>query len=321
MSDPNYNTATIQAIILQVESESAVPMLLILRFEVHFIWERKLNIVTILFLLNRWLIFIWAFANLALVPNLYTLSLHGNEPTRHHSTHPSLHGLGRFYVDPVCDVVQKLLQNAFTSLKDLETERDARSTIIICVCSITSDVIVIAVTWLKTYNISRAAIRSNIRSPLSTLLLRDGTIWFLVLLCFNVLQIVGWTTNSFVYAADFLIMPSTTDAETLKSAGAGMAAVAMIVASLPRKPPTYQTPSQCRAHDHQGRENLRHPLSRHLLLEASMSGVESDAFSALLNAKGCDSRQQARKGSKKAPSQINIFLMPGRNTMHVFEVM
>jgi len=37
--------------------------------------------------------------------------------------------------------------------------------------------------------------------------------------------------------------------------------------------------------------------------------VASDASAALLSAKACDSRQQARKGSKSAPSKIDIFLM------------
>ncbi|EMD34572.1 hypothetical protein CERSUDRAFT_97167 [Gelatoporia subvermispora B] len=54
---------------------------------------------------------------------------------------------------------------------------------------------------IPTYALKREADRVGIATPLATMMLRDGTIYFLALLALNIIQIVGWTTNSFIYAA------------------------------------------------------------------------------------------------------------------------
>jgi len=68
---------------------------------------------------------------------------------------------------------------------------------------IVADTIVLVVTWIKTWNTHRKALKNNIRTPVATMLLRDGTVYFLGLLSLNILNIVGTSTNVFAYATDF----------------------------------------------------------------------------------------------------------------------
>ncbi|KAI0769501.1 hypothetical protein BC629DRAFT_1442193 [Irpex lacteus] len=53
------------------------------------------------------------------------------------------------------------------------------------------DTLVLAVTWTKSGQAYREARQLNIRAPLATILFRDGTIYFLILLMVNVLQMVA----------------------------------------------------------------------------------------------------------------------------------
>ncbi|OBZ72798.1 hypothetical protein A0H81_07334 [Grifola frondosa] len=57
-------------------------------------------------------------------------------------------------------------------------------------CLIASDALVLAVTWSKTYQLRKAAQQAQVKASLLTLLLRDGTIYFVVLLILNALHIV-----------------------------------------------------------------------------------------------------------------------------------
>ncbi|GBE84072.1 hypothetical protein SCP_0600500 [Sparassis crispa] len=50
---------------------------------------------------------------------------------------------------------------------------------------IVADVIVLMVTWMKTYEIKRYANSAHVEAPLATLLLRDGTLYFMLLLMLN----------------------------------------------------------------------------------------------------------------------------------------
>ncbi|KAL6299459.1 hypothetical protein BKA93DRAFT_753393 [Sparassis latifolia] len=50
---------------------------------------------------------------------------------------------------------------------------------------IVADVIVLMVTWMKTYEIKRYANSAHVEAPLATLLLRDGTLYFTLLLVLN----------------------------------------------------------------------------------------------------------------------------------------
>ncbi|KAH9846947.1 hypothetical protein C2E23DRAFT_890400 [Lenzites betulinus] len=56
-------------------------------------------------------------------------------------------------------------------------------------CVIVTDVLVLVITWWRTYGTRKAAAEANIKVSLSTLILRDGTTYFLVLLAMNTLHI------------------------------------------------------------------------------------------------------------------------------------
>ncbi|KAI0917022.1 hypothetical protein AcW2_007265 [Taiwanofungus camphoratus] len=62
------------------------------------------------------------------------------------------------------------------------------------------------VTWRSTYRIKMNAYRANIRAPLVTLLLRDGTLYFIVLLILNIVQMTVRSVR-FEYSS-FLIAPA-----------------------------------------------------------------------------------------------------------------
>ncbi|KAJ3556423.1 hypothetical protein NM688_g2035 [Phlebia brevispora] len=55
---------------------------------------------------------------------------------------------------------------------------------------IAADAIVLLVTWVKTWHTYKTASRVDVHVPLSYLILRDGTIYFMILLALNVLQIL-----------------------------------------------------------------------------------------------------------------------------------
>ncbi|RPD57834.1 hypothetical protein L226DRAFT_540198 [Lentinus tigrinus ALCF2SS1-7] len=57
--------------------------------------------------------------------------------------------------------------------------------------NIAADAILIALTWWKTFGINKASTRLGVRTPLATLLLRDGTAYFLILLAIQIITIVS----------------------------------------------------------------------------------------------------------------------------------
>ncbi|KAL1939182.1 hypothetical protein VTO73DRAFT_10223 [Trametes versicolor] len=63
--------------------------------------------------------------------------------------------------------------------------------------AILGDAIVIGVTWFKTFRGWRAAVDANMRVSLSEMILRDGSIYFLVFLCLNVLHVVMALATTF----------------------------------------------------------------------------------------------------------------------------
>ncbi|TFY56786.1 hypothetical protein EVJ58_g7427 [Rhodofomes roseus] len=65
------------------------------------------------------------------------------------------------------------------------------------VATAAADVIVLVVTWRNTYNIQKEASVVNLRTPTITLLLRDGTIYFTLLLILNVLHLALEITDVF----------------------------------------------------------------------------------------------------------------------------
>jgi len=72
-------------------------------------------------------------------------------------------------------------------------------------CLMASDILILIVTWFKTFTIKRDAHRHGIRTPLATLLLHDGTTYFMVLLCLSILDIIGQIKNAFIYSSAFIL--------------------------------------------------------------------------------------------------------------------
>ncbi|EKM57574.1 uncharacterized protein PHACADRAFT_206470 [Phanerochaete carnosa HHB-10118-sp] len=73
---------------------------------------------------------------------------------------------------------------------------------------IVADLLVLVLTWMKTYRQYREARALNIKSPLTTYFIHDGTIYFIVLLILNISQIVSFFFTSIGILAPFTsIMP------------------------------------------------------------------------------------------------------------------
>ncbi|KAI0769493.1 hypothetical protein BC629DRAFT_783963 [Irpex lacteus] len=61
----------------------------------------------------------------------------------------------------------------------LLTLTDNQMLMFVSIPDILGDVLVLVVTWSSTARVYRTAQRSGVKAPLATLLLRDGTLWFL----------------------------------------------------------------------------------------------------------------------------------------------
>ncbi|OCH92598.1 hypothetical protein OBBRIDRAFT_421936 [Obba rivulosa] len=189
--------------------------------EAESIWGRRLNSVTLLFYLNRWATFAWALVNLT---NLLPLS---NIPViarptitlvkRSSSCLPSIgqrflefgsmqlvvgtHGLRSFFVFPDRD--HSGHRCAVHQRKDAFGSHIYHVLAIVSrVSTIVSDLLVLWATWYKTF-----MTRKLFPDPLLKMLLRDGTVYFLALLALNVLNIVGWSTNVFIFSVEDFTTP------------------------------------------------------------------------------------------------------------------
>ncbi|EMD33637.1 hypothetical protein CERSUDRAFT_76360 [Gelatoporia subvermispora B] len=205
------------------------------------IWGKRWNSVTTLFHLNRWAIFLWAILNLvvefvafptlsscvgfnnlfsalelllftlwALFSGVRTYAVSGGSwlltlPVVALDLVPvGMNAYGFFAAfwfamvpgpgnEQICVSGSSVSQSAFVHLEAIATRA----------CVMASDALVLIVTWYKTYSIKRNADQAGIQTPLASLLLRDGTMYFVVLLCLNILNIVGKWTNGFAYASLF----------------------------------------------------------------------------------------------------------------------
>ncbi|KAI0769536.1 hypothetical protein BC629DRAFT_790149 [Irpex lacteus] len=77
---------------------------------------------------------------------------------------------------------------------------------------IVGDILVLAVTWSKTASLYLEARQLNMKAPLATILFRDGTIYFIILLILNVLEVardnVPTLTDMNLLGALFSVLPS-----------------------------------------------------------------------------------------------------------------
>lgn len=65
------------------------------------------------------------------------------------------------------------------------------------VCVVVADALVLVATWYVTYGVRKGAGITEMKVPVSTLLLRDGTIYFGAVLLINIIDIVLWYTSVF----------------------------------------------------------------------------------------------------------------------------
>ncbi|CAL1698756.1 unnamed protein product [Somion occarium] len=80
-----------------------------------------------------------------------------------------------------------------------------RLTIAARVCSIFADTLIIGATLMKTFRIKREAVKVGIPAKLTTLLIRDGSVWWLALLGVNVVNIIFDYIHMFANPATFFV--------------------------------------------------------------------------------------------------------------------
>jgi len=205
-----------------------------LQKEYQFIWGRKLSIVTIIFQLNRWTTLAWAVINLfGSFHPLITLSSCLSAYVVSYVNAIILWIVwavfsavrvyaisgGKWWLAVVVCALS-LVPAATNAYQDFGASWYQIDTLplmgTVCVsgfntspgsllgyilgtriCVIVADTIVLLVTIFTTYGMKKDADRNNMTTPLATLLLKDGTLHFLVLILLSILNIVGDLTNIF----------------------------------------------------------------------------------------------------------------------------
>lgn len=76
-------------------------------------------------------------------------------------------------------------------------------------CLILSDVLVLIVTWIKTFGQWRSARQANVRVSLTTCLLRDGTVYFIVLLACNMAHMLTFNLSVIVRPWEYVSCSTT----------------------------------------------------------------------------------------------------------------
>ncbi|EMD39646.1 hypothetical protein CERSUDRAFT_81028 [Gelatoporia subvermispora B] len=211
--------------------------------EVDYIWGRKLNSVTLLFHLNRWTLFAWAisealdfmsqntiprcvgFSMLDYILNILLFAIWALFSAVR--TYAISGGSWWLSVLVLCLNLVPLVTSALSYFEkttyqmvsvpvlglqclisaDTSQSRQIQFTAASRTCVITSDVIVLVITWVKTFKIKREAVRNNVSVPLVSMLLRDGTTYFIALLTLNILSITGIITNVFTETVNIFVVP------------------------------------------------------------------------------------------------------------------
>ncbi|OCH89118.1 hypothetical protein OBBRIDRAFT_826730 [Obba rivulosa] len=211
--------------------------------EVEFVWGRRISSSVLLFHLNRWLILLWAFATLLAFPSVSTvpvciaqnLSPQGISIMLYlvWAAFSALRVYGvsngsRFFALVVCtlNVIPAAL-NIYCSMISYSYDivnlpvigttciisgtvpkaTMTKYTIASRTCIIASDVIVIVMTWRATRRLVQDATRIGIKMPIPTMLLKDGSIYFALLLTLNIIQVAGFATDTFLYAVGIFGTP------------------------------------------------------------------------------------------------------------------
>ncbi|OCH84034.1 hypothetical protein OBBRIDRAFT_742282, partial [Obba rivulosa] len=156
--------------------------------EVELIWGRKLSSVTVLFHLNRWTIFLWAVMNLFGLESLATLTASSCNPIVFSAVRIYAISGGKWWLTVVVFALNMVPfgTNAVRTCWSKSTSFDrsfqsgnskrilVHTAIVTRAALIVADVLILAITWSKTYAIRKEAARNNVSTPLATMLLRDG---------------------------------------------------------------------------------------------------------------------------------------------------
>ncbi|THH00332.1 hypothetical protein EW026_g2162 [Hermanssonia centrifuga] len=149
------------------------------RQEVTMIWQRKWTLVTWLFIANRYIMVVETILAITAIYNKRPYSL-----------------LVRYLAHIV--VTLTAFQPALFSIASIQVllalylilNIYGIVTIGTRIPVIIADILVLALTWHKTFRHRMDAIRVGVRTPLSALLLRDGTVYFFALLAMNIAVIL-----------------------------------------------------------------------------------------------------------------------------------
>ncbi|RDX48216.1 hypothetical protein OH76DRAFT_1312760, partial [Lentinus brumalis] len=210
--------------------------------EVRFVWSRKFSPATTLFLLNRYIIILLYFVDLiTLFPIIPSVG--GKSPcqgvgkfivvleifpyiiwaafsglrTYALSQRNAFIGLFVFILSLVPAGINAYFLSTFTfvnldppsnctAFSDITADLSKQLTIASRTSIIAADVFVIAVTWWNTYGIRKLSRHARLGTSFGTLLLRDGTIYFIVLLAMNVVHMTLNTVkpNNLVQQASYV---------------------------------------------------------------------------------------------------------------------
>ncbi|GBE83894.1 hypothetical protein SCP_0509510 [Sparassis crispa] len=202
--------------------------------EYDLVWGRKLTGPNVIFFINRYALFVWSIVNIlglfswesarrynffwqcaeAFVMQLmvYTiwavfsgLRVYAVSSRNWYFTVPTV-ALGMV---PVAANIYSLAKTSYAFVVVLPVlghicQNTSYLTSDFAILTIASDVIVLCVTWFNTYTIKRDADNANIKATIVTLLLRDGTFYFLCLLCLNIIAIVLDARTPYVYILYFV---------------------------------------------------------------------------------------------------------------------
>ncbi|EMD39647.1 hypothetical protein CERSUDRAFT_121870 [Gelatoporia subvermispora B] len=183
--------------------------------EVEFMWGRKRSSVTALFHVNRWAILLWAVQEITSLIPLKTLSSYIRLQLANDAVGLVLAIIWavfsayrvfaisernvRLSVAVLLLILIPVGLNAYTyfassweqiknlpllgvvcdSGSNLSPTALSKLTLGTRLCAIVADVITLIITWHRTWHAKRHADRNNLKTPLTTLLFRDGSIYFM----------------------------------------------------------------------------------------------------------------------------------------------
>ncbi|KAI0820324.1 hypothetical protein BC628DRAFT_1413134 [Trametes gibbosa] len=213
--------------------------LLTFRRELRFVWGRKFSAATALFVLNRYLIVLLYLVDLVtqfpIIPETCACPGVGRfitvlevMPYIIWATFSALRGYALSRRNVIIGITIFVLSlvpagvNAYffstftfmnldppnncTALSDITPELSKTLTIVSRACLMAADVLIIIVTWISTYRLGRASRDLHIGASFGVQLLRDGTIYFVVLVAMNIVHMVLNTIqpNNFVQQASYV---------------------------------------------------------------------------------------------------------------------